>query len=168
VVSQFPLSPVGKILKRQLREMIAAKIETTKRWGPGMKIRIIGGGPAGLYFAALMKREDPAHDVVVFERGSARRDLGLRRGLLRPRAGVPARRRRGHVPVAHAADGDLAQPHHRAQRHPVPIAGNGFAAIGRLELLSRLYAHAESLGVRIEFDSEVSSLDDAARWPGPT
>jgi hypothetical protein len=34
-----------------------------------MKIRIIGGGPAGLYFAALMKRENPAHDVVVFERG---------------------------------------------------------------------------------------------------
>jgi 2-polyprenyl-6-methoxyphenol hydroxylase-like FAD-dependent oxidoreductase len=34
-----------------------------------MKMRIIGGGPAGLYFAALMKRENPAHDVVVFERG---------------------------------------------------------------------------------------------------
>jgi 2,3-dihydroxybenzoate-AMP ligase len=30
VVKQFPLSPVGKILKRQLREMIAAKIETEK------------------------------------------------------------------------------------------------------------------------------------------
>ncbi|MBI5108446.1 MAG: AMP-binding protein [Rhodocyclales bacterium] len=30
VVSQFPLSPVGKILKRALREMIAAKIETEK------------------------------------------------------------------------------------------------------------------------------------------
>jgi 2,3-dihydroxybenzoate-AMP ligase len=30
VVSQFPLSPVGKILKRQLREMIAAQIETEK------------------------------------------------------------------------------------------------------------------------------------------
>jgi 2-polyprenyl-6-methoxyphenol hydroxylase-like FAD-dependent oxidoreductase len=45
---------------------------------------------------------------------------------------------------------------------PVPITGNGFAAIGRLELLSRLYAHAESLGVRIEFDSEVTSLDDPA------
>jgi 2,3-dihydroxybenzoate-AMP ligase len=30
VVSQFPLSPVGKILKRQLREMIAAKMEDEK------------------------------------------------------------------------------------------------------------------------------------------
>lgn len=46
------------------------------------------------------------------------------------------------------------------------IAGNGFAAIGRLELLSQLYAQAESLGVSIEFDSELSSLDDAARLGG--
>jgi 2,3-dihydroxybenzoate-AMP ligase len=30
VVSQFPLSPVGKILKRQLREMIATRIEEEK------------------------------------------------------------------------------------------------------------------------------------------
>jgi 2,3-dihydroxybenzoate-AMP ligase len=30
VVSQFPLSPVGKVLKRQLREMIAAKMEDEK------------------------------------------------------------------------------------------------------------------------------------------
>ena len=30
VVSQFPLSPVGKVLKRQLREMIAARIEDEK------------------------------------------------------------------------------------------------------------------------------------------
>ena len=34
-----------------------------------MKIRILGGGPAGLYFAALMKQHDPSHDIVVYERG---------------------------------------------------------------------------------------------------
>jgi len=33
-----------------------------------MKIAIIGGGPAGLFFAYLIKRADPAHDIVVFER----------------------------------------------------------------------------------------------------
>ena len=35
-----------------------------------MKIRIIGAGPAGLYFAALMKQDDPAHDIVIHERGA--------------------------------------------------------------------------------------------------
>jgi len=33
-----------------------------------MKIRIIGAGPAGLYFAALMKQHDPSHDIVIYER----------------------------------------------------------------------------------------------------
>ena len=33
-----------------------------------MRIAIIGGGPAGLFFASLMKRRDPAHDVRVIER----------------------------------------------------------------------------------------------------
>ena len=33
-----------------------------------MRIVCIGGGPAGLYFAALMKQADPAHDITVVER----------------------------------------------------------------------------------------------------
>ena len=33
-----------------------------------MKIVCIGGGPAGLYFALLMKKLDPHHDITVVER----------------------------------------------------------------------------------------------------
>ena len=33
-----------------------------------MKIRIIGGGPAGLFFAYLMGRADNGHDIRVYER----------------------------------------------------------------------------------------------------
>ena len=33
-----------------------------------MRMRIIGGGPAGLFYAYLMKRDDPGHDVRVYER----------------------------------------------------------------------------------------------------
>jgi anthraniloyl-CoA monooxygenase len=33
-----------------------------------MKIVCIGGGPAGLYFALLMKQRNPAHDITVVER----------------------------------------------------------------------------------------------------
>ena len=35
-----------------------------------MKIRILGAGPAGLYFAALMKCLDPSHDIAIFDRNS--------------------------------------------------------------------------------------------------
>ena len=127
-----------------------------------MKIRIIGGGPAGLYFAALMKREDPAHDVVVFERGL--RDATWGFGVVFSDRALEFLRTDDEAmyqlltPLMETWP-DLTIVHNDT---PVPITGNGFASIGRLELLGRLYAHAESLGVKIEFDSEVTALGDPA------
>lgn len=127
-----------------------------------MKIRIIGGGPAGLYFASLMQRENPAHDIVVFERGP--RDATWGFGVVFSDRALEFLRADDEAmyqlltPLMETWP-NLTIVHNDT---PVPIAGNGFAAIGRLELLSRLYAQAESLGVRIEFDSEVGALDHPA------
>ena len=33
-----------------------------------MKIACVGGGPASLYFAILMKQQDPSHEITVHER----------------------------------------------------------------------------------------------------
>jgi 2-polyprenyl-6-methoxyphenol hydroxylase-like FAD-dependent oxidoreductase len=127
-----------------------------------MKIRIIGGGPAGLYFGALMKRENPAHDVVVYERGP--RDATWGFGVVFSDRALEFLRADDEAmyqlltPLMEIWP-NLTIVHNDT---PVPITGNGFAAIGRLELLSRLYAHAESLGVKIEFDSEVTGLDHPA------
>lgn len=41
-----------------------------------MRIECVGGGPAGLYFALLMKLRDPGHDITVFERGGANSAYG--------------------------------------------------------------------------------------------
>lgn len=131
-----------------------------------MKVRIIGGGPAGLYFASLMKRDDPAHDVVVFERGP--RDATWGFGVVFSDRALDFLRTddeamyRLLTPLMETWP-NLTIVHDDTR---IPIAGNGFAAIGRLELLSRLYAHVESLGVKIEFDSEISSLADTARLAG--
>jgi 2-polyprenyl-6-methoxyphenol hydroxylase-like FAD-dependent oxidoreductase len=125
-----------------------------------MKIRIIGGGPAGLCFAALMKRDDPAHDIAIYERGTREATWGF--GVVFSDRALEFLR----------ADDEpmyrLLSPHmeswpdltivHNDTR--IPIGGNGFAAIGRLQLLSLLYAHAETLGVRIEFDCPVASLGE--------
>src|ERR671917_1614405 len=35
-----------------------------------MRIAIAGGGPGGLYLSILLKRLDPAHEVVVYERNA--------------------------------------------------------------------------------------------------
>ena len=32
-----------------------------------MKIAVVGGGPAGLYFSILMKKTNPGHDIDVYE-----------------------------------------------------------------------------------------------------
>lgn len=125
-----------------------------------MKIRIVGAGPAGLYFAALMKRHDPSHDIEIFDRGPRDATWGF---------GVVFSDRA--LEFLRADDEELYQllnPHleswpditivHNDTR--IPIAGNGFASIGRLELLTRLYAHVEELGVKINFDSEITKLEE--------
>ena len=124
-----------------------------------MKIRIIGGGPAGLYFAALMKRDNPAHDIVIYERN--RRDATWGFGVVFSDRALEFLR---------ADDEDLYQyltPHMETWSNlviahndiKIPVAGNGFAALGRLQMLSLMYAYVERLGVRIEFQTEIQSLD---------
>lgn len=123
-----------------------------------MKIRIVGAGPAGLYFAALMKQHDPSHDIAVVERG--------RRGATWGFGVVFSDRALEFLRADDEALYQYLTPHlqswpnltiaHNDTR--IPVAGNGFAAIGRLELLTRLYAHVEKLGVPIEFEYEITSL----------
>ena len=42
-----------------------------------MKIVCVGAGPAGLYFALLMKKADPAHGITVVERNRADDTFGF-------------------------------------------------------------------------------------------
>lgn len=123
-----------------------------------MKIRILGAGPAGMYFAALMKRHDPSHDIVIYERSP--RDATWGFGV------VFSDRALEFLKADDAQLHDYLVPHlenwpeitvvHNDTR--IPIAGNGFASIGRLQLLNLLHAYVERLGVRIEFDTEVTCL----------
>jgi 2-polyprenyl-6-methoxyphenol hydroxylase-like FAD-dependent oxidoreductase len=123
-----------------------------------MKIRILGAGPAGLYFAALMKRLDPSHDIAIFDRSPRDATWGF---------GVVFSDRA--LEFLRADDEALYQyltPH--LENWPnitivhndtaIPIAGNGFASIGRLELLTLLYGSVERLGVKLHFGAEVTTL----------
>src|SRR5262252_9681216 len=117
------------------------------RTGSFMRVQILGGGPAGLTLAILLKHHDPAHQVRVVERGPRGATWGF--GVVFSDRALDFLR--ADAPELH----DLLTPLMQSWRDltivqrdvHVPIAGNGFAAIGRLELLTTLHGEAERLGV---------------------
>lgn len=128
-----------------------------------MKVRILGAGPAGLYLAALMKRDDPSHVIEVFERNP--RDATWGFGV------VFSDRALEFLKADDQALYDYLTPH--LENWPeitvvhndthIPVAGNGFSSIGRLELLTLLYDYVEKLGVKIHFDTEITSIEQMGK-----
>ncbi|MCU0887362.1 MAG: bifunctional salicylyl-CoA 5-hydroxylase/oxidoreductase, partial [Rubritepida sp.] len=124
-----------------------------------MRIAVIGGGPAGLYFAILMKRDRPDARVTVVERNRADDTFGF--GVVFSDATLDAFR-------------DADEPSYRAitesfaywddieivakgARHR--IGGNGFCGCSRRTLLMLLQDRARRLGVELLFRSEARPED---------
>lgn len=125
-----------------------------------MRIACIGGGPAGLYFAILMKREDPTCEVVVYERNRADDTFGF--GVVFSDATLENLAARD--PVTHSAI-SAAFAHwddievHIAGR-VFRSTGHGFSGLGRQTLLGILQDRCRALGVRLEFEHEIPKLSD--------
>ncbi|MFD4563798.1 FAD-dependent monooxygenase [Streptomyces sp. NPDC058467] len=128
-----------------------------------MKIACVGGGPANLYFSILMKRQDPSHDIAVYERNPAGSTYGwgvtywaglldeLREGDPESALAVGENSVRWSDGVAHV--GGRTTVHH---------GDEGFG-IGRRRMLDLLAERAASLGVRVEFEHGITAdrLPDA-------
>lgn len=125
-----------------------------------MRIAVLGGGPAGLYFSYLWKRRHPGDAVVVFEQNPADATFGF--GV------VFSERALDFLRADDPETADLITPHmeawsditlvHRGER--VTIDGVGFSAIGRLELLLLLQRQARAVGAELRYDTVVRSLDE--------
>ncbi|MCK9688112.1 bifunctional salicylyl-CoA 5-hydroxylase/oxidoreductase [Scleromatobacter humisilvae] len=124
-----------------------------------MRIVCIGGGPAGLTFALLMKKLDPGHDITVVERNRPYDTFGW--GVVFSDATMAHLRRwdeetAGAIEAAFAHWDDIVL---EFKGRSIRSGGHGFVGIGRKRLLNILQSRCESLGVKLEFDREVR--DDA-------
>lgn len=125
-----------------------------------MRIAVVGGGPAGLYFATLWKKRHPEAEVRVYEQNPADATWGF--GVVFSDRALEFLR--GDDPETH----DLITPEmqtwqnmtliHRGET--VTIDGVGFSSIGRLKLLQLLQARALAVGAEIEFEHVVGSVDE--------
>ena len=125
-----------------------------------MRIVCIGGGPAGLYFALLMKKLQPAHRISVVERNKPYDTFGW--GVVLSDATMDNMR---------AWDTETADAIEQAFKHWDAIelhfkgrslrsAGHGFVGIGRKKLLNILQRRCEVLGVELVFETEAGSDAD--------
>ncbi|MGO4332231.1 bifunctional salicylyl-CoA 5-hydroxylase/oxidoreductase [Cupriavidus sp. 2TAF22] len=127
-----------------------------------MKIVCIGGGPAGLYFALLMKQQNPRHDIVVVERNKPYDTFGW--GVVFSDATMENMRRWDPVTAGaiqqafnHWDDIEL-----EFKGEVIRSGGHGFVGIGRKKLLNILQARCEQLGVELVFETEAASDADYA------
>ncbi|QVQ53273.1 bifunctional salicylyl-CoA 5-hydroxylase/oxidoreductase [Spiractinospora alimapuensis] len=128
-----------------------------------MRIACIGGGPGGLYFAALIKQLDASHEVTVYERNAPEDTFGFGVVLSDETLGG-IEHADPHVYQelsARFAQWDDIDIHYRGTL--TTSGGHGFAAIDRRRLLQILRRRCEELGVRLWTRTEAPPVEDLAR-----
>ncbi|MEX1166705.1 MAG: bifunctional salicylyl-CoA 5-hydroxylase/oxidoreductase [Hydrogenophaga sp.] len=125
-----------------------------------MKIVCIGGGPAGLYFALLMKQLSAAHDITVIERNKPYDTFGW--GVVFSDATMdnmrewdPETAEEIQLAFNHWDDIELL-----FKGRTIRSGGHGFVGIGRKKLLNILQARCEQLGVKLVFEADAQSDAD--------
>jgi anthraniloyl-CoA monooxygenase len=124
-----------------------------------MKINIIGGGPAGLYFAILMKKAGADHQIRIYERNGPDDTFGW--GVVfsgKTLANLRAADEVSHAEITREFEAwDNVDVVHRNEK--ISIHGNSFSGIRRLQLLKILQRRAEELGVEIKFHNEIQDIE---------
>ena len=125
-----------------------------------MKMRIVGGGPAGLFYAYLMKRDDPRHDIRVYERDPENATYGW--GVVF--SDVALAFVRDVAPELYDAMtanqevfNEMAVVHKGVH---ITLAHNTFHRMARIDLLRALHAQCRKAGIEIVFDRRIDDLTE--------
>lgn len=123
-----------------------------------MKIAVVGGGPGGLYFSALVKQLRPEVDITVWEQNAASDTFGFgvvfsdeTLGGIGSADPVVADYMEQHF--ARWADIDI---HYRGET--LTVGGQGFAAMYRKDLLEMLQKRTRELGVDVRFSTRAPDV----------
>lgn len=125
-----------------------------------MKINIIGGGPAGLYFALLMKKHDPRHEITVAERNAPGDTFGW--GVVfsdKTLSYIQSTDEKSYRRITESFETwDNVDVVHRGQK--ITVRGNKFSGIARINMLNILQRRCGELGVDLRFRQNVTDVDD--------
>jgi 2-polyprenyl-6-methoxyphenol hydroxylase-like FAD-dependent oxidoreductase len=128
-----------------------------------IRINVVGAGPAGLLFSLLIKRRFPAWQVTVFEQNPPDATFGF--GVVFSLNALGFLERDVADLYRELAPQLVSWPMqriiHRDQQ--MEIDGNGFSAIGRLELNQFLQRRCADAGVALEYQRTITSADDLRR-----
>jgi anthraniloyl-CoA monooxygenase len=129
-----------------------------------LRIACVGGGPGGLYFALLMKRADPRHQLRVIERNRADDTFGF--GVVfsdATMAGIAqADSEAFRALSSHLVHWDDIAVHYRGT--VITSTGHGFSGMSRHVLLEVLQNQARAAGVELDFETEVASPADLSDY----
>ena len=128
-----------------------------------MRIACLGGGPAGLYFAILMKKANPAHDITVIDRNAADNTFGW--GIVFSDKTMDGFRDADEQVVneieANFYHWDDVDVYFKDRR--ITSSGHGFCGIARLKMLQIFQRRATELGVNMLWEQEISDPDSYAK-----
>ncbi|MGQ9367024.1 FAD-dependent monooxygenase [Azospirillum sp. ST 5-10] len=127
-----------------------------------MKITVIGGGPAGLYFALLAKKHDPDHAIEVWEQNPRGATYGW--GVVFSDVGLSFLKEADPEFFAEFTAGhercDYMEIVHRDTR--VQIHGNHFSRTSRIAMLEVLQRACQRAGVSVRYGARIDDVDALA------
>ena len=128
-----------------------------------MKITILGGGPAGLYFGLLMKKSDPDHEITIYERNRPGDTFGF--GVVFSDETlsnfVDYDRESFRSITDNFVYWDTIEVRYRDQA--IRSGGHGFCGIARVKLLQILQERCDNVGIDVHYETEIDDTEKLRR-----